>query len=93
MMLVNFLRATFPVVVSIALIFSILLSGVNRVDAAVPGFNPPGNYRKDNSPELVIDPSDLQEVIEDPKEEIGMDDIFGSKQIFPFEMGLGNSAF
>ena len=75
------------------LIFSALFAGWSRTDAAIPGFTPPENYRKDETLETVIQPSDDNEGRDESKKEMRKEDIFGSDQVFPFEMGLGNSAF
>ena len=92
-MLPNFLRTTFSIAIPISLFFSTLFLCWIRADAATPGFNPPENYRKDNSLEKLVEPPQPEDEIDAPKDEMGMEDIFGSKQVFPFEMGLGNSAF
>ncbi|WP_320667030.1 hypothetical protein [Prochlorococcus sp. MIT 1307] len=44
----------------------------------------------ENSLGIVIEPSDESEDLSGTKEEMSMEDIFGSEQIFPFEPGLGN---
>ena len=80
-------------VLSIIFISSIFLAGSTSTEAATSGFTPPEIYRKDDSLGIVVEPSqDNQEKVVS-KDEMDMEDIFGSEQIFPFEMGLGNSAF
>ncbi len=93
LMLEKIFRDASYVVVALALTFSILLAGLISVDAATPGFTPPENYRKDDSQGMVVEPSQDNQKQEVSKDEMGMEDIFGSEQVFPFEMGLGNSAF
>jgi len=79
-------------VVSLALSSSVLFAGWTTADAATPGFTPPEDYRKEDSLGIGLNSSeDYEEEV--PKEEISMEEIFGSEQVFPFEMGLGNSAF
>jgi len=39
---------------------------------------------------IVIEPSDNNDGVSTPKEEISMEEIFGSEQVFPFEPGLGS---
>ena len=93
MMLRQIFRASSFMVLSIIFISSIFLAGSTSTEAATSGFTPPENYRKDDSLGIVVEPSqDNQEKVVS-KDEMDMEDIFGSEQIFPFEMGLGNSAF
>ncbi len=92
-MIEKMLRTSSFIAISIVLSFSIFFTCWTRTDAATPGFTPPENYRKDDSPGMVVEPSEINEDVKVPKDEIDMKDIFGSEQVFPFEMGLGNSAF
>ena len=78
---------------SIALITSILFAGLSSANAATPGFTPPENYREDNSLEGIVEPSKNNQEEKVAKDEMDLEEIFGDQQVFPFEMGLGNSAF
>ena len=83
---------------SLVLITSIFFSGVIKTDSAIPGWTPPEDYRRDDSQEKVSEPSVETTQMEpdemnQAKDEMSMKDIFGSEQVFPFEPGLGNSAF
>ncbi len=91
-MLKKIIEITFSLVLRIT-ITSILFTVGLSADAATAGFTPPDNYRKENSLSINDEPSNEKALKEELKEEIGIEDIFGSEQIFPFEMGLGNSAF
>ena len=93
MMLKKICRAASILVVALSLPCSILFLGWSSVDAAIPGFTPPENYRKDDTLGMVIERSEDNEEIASSKDEMSMEEIFGSDQVFPFEMGLGNSAF
>ena len=92
-MLNKIFRAASLFVVSIALISSFLFAGWTTTDAATPGFTPPEDYRKEDSPGMGLNASEDKKEKEVPQDEISMEEIFGSEQVFPFEMGLGNSAF
>ena len=93
MMLRKVFRNTSLAIVSLTLFFLIFLTEWSTAIAATPGFTPPDNYRKDDSLEISPELTETNKEIEKPKDEISMEDIFGSDQVFPFEMGLGNSAF
>ena len=80
-------------VVSIALSSSVIFAGWTAIDAATPGFAPPEDYRKEDSPGMGLNSSEDKKEKEVLQDEISMEEIFGSEQVFPFEMGLGNSAF
>tara|TARA_Y100001968_G_C19428144_1_gene755525 strand:+ start:658 stop:900 length:243 start_codon:yes stop_codon:yes gene_type:complete len=73
---------------SLFLISSFLFSGISKVDSLTPGWTPPDDYREDDSLEIVMD--DTEEIIEEPamKDEISIDDLLGSEQVFPFEPGF-----
>ena len=78
---------------ALVLISLILFSGWNRSDAVMKGWAPPDNYRSEDSFEKVLEPSNDNETeteTETETNEISMDDIFGSEQVFPFPPGLGN---
>ena len=93
MMLKNSLRASHFLVIAMVLSSLSLFIGSITTLAATPGFTPPEDYRQDNSLEIVIDPSEENLQSQTQKDDKDMQDIFGSEQVFPFEMGLGNSAF
>ncbi len=102
-MLKKIFKVIFFFVISIALIVPILFGGSIRSEALIKGWNPPGDdslsaeANGDNPLGIVIEPS------EDQEEQINEDSIngrkinnypdLGSEQVFPFEPGLGNSAF
>tara|TARA_Y100001968_G_C18781832_1_gene447070 strand:+ start:147 stop:401 length:255 start_codon:yes stop_codon:yes gene_type:complete len=78
---------------SFLLIVTFFFGGLKSINAAIPGWTPPENYRKDDSLEMVVEPPDNNENIAPPEDNLSVEDPFGSEQVFPFEPGLGNSAF
>ena len=77
--------------ITLVLICSIIFSGWNKAEAAIQGWVPPEDYGKGDSMEMLIDPSsDDNENLELETNEMSMEDIFGSEQVFPFPPGLGN---
>ena len=102
-MLGKFLRAISFAVLSIVFISSIFFTGTTKTDALIKGWSPPDDetlsseVNGDNPLRLVIEPSVDDSSIEN---KISMDEMsenkypdLGSEQVFPFEPGLGNSAF
>ena len=89
-MLEKMFRTLCFAVLTMALTSSILLTGLGSSNAATPGFTPPDNYRQEDSGGVVFEPSEENNEKDVPKDQINMDEIFGSEQVFPFEMGLGN---
>ena len=71
----------------IALIF---LPRSIKVNAAVPGWSPPDNYRENESLELRLEESNEDQDVAPSNNEMSMQDIFGDEQVFPFPPGLGN---
>ena len=74
---------------AIALIIGLVFIGTSKVES-LP--NPP-SFDQDESPsfldqEPAIDTSEDNQDIQVQKEEINMEDIFGSEQVFPFEPGF-----
>ncbi len=90
LMLKKIFKSSSCVILTITLIHSIILAGWTPSHAATPGFTPPEDYRKDDSLGASFEPSERNNDETNPKNEMNMKDIFGSEQIFPFEMGLGN---
>ena len=76
--------------ISLGLICSIVFSGWSKTEAAIQGWVPPDDYGKGDSMEVLIDPSEDNGNIEQQSNEMSMEDIFGSEQVFPFPPGLGN---
>ena len=76
--------------ICLVLIGSIIFSGWNKTEAAIQGWVPPEDYGKGDSMEMLIDPSVNNEDAELQTNEMSMEDIFGSEQVFPFPPGLGN---
>tara|TARA_B100001250_G_scaffold189796_1_gene163011 strand:+ start:188 stop:433 length:246 start_codon:yes stop_codon:yes gene_type:complete len=76
--------------ISLVLICSIIFSGWNKIEAAIQGWVPPDDYGKGDSMEILINPSEDNEDTELQTNEMSMEDIFGSEQVFPFPPGLGN---
>ena len=72
------------------LLVSILFSSLNSADAVIQGWVPPEDYGEGDSFEMALEPSNNEEDIEFQNEEMSMEDIFGSEQVFPFPPGLGN---
>ncbi len=80
-------------VFSVLIAISIFFTGLAKVNAAIPGWAPPENYREGDSIGMSSElPEDNQkpEISQDEKD---INDLFGDEQFFPFEPGLGNSAF
>ena len=76
--------------ISLVLICSIIFPSWNKTEAAIQGWVPPEDYGKGDSMEILINPSDDNGDIELQTNEMSMEDIFGSEQVFPFPPGLGN---
>tara|TARA_B100000579_G_scaffold310622_1_gene260242 strand:- start:5983 stop:6228 length:246 start_codon:yes stop_codon:yes gene_type:complete len=76
--------------IKLALFVSILLSGINSANAVIQGWVPPEDYGEGDSIEIGMESSEEIEGIEIESEEMSMEDIFGSEQVFPFPPGLGN---
>ena len=96
-------RAAFHVVLSTFLIIPFLLFGVDSTHALVKGWNPPvdeslsSEAKGDNPLGIVIEPSG-DNLIKQNEQKLYKSDStnypdLGSEQVFPFEPGLGNSAF
>ena len=78
------------ILIKFALFVFILLSGSNIADAVIQGWVPPDNYGESDSYEIGIDSNDEIDGTDQHREELSMEDIFGSEQVFPFPPGLGN---
>ena len=78
------------ILIKLALFVFILLSGLNSANAVIQGWVPPEDYGEGDSIEMVQESSEEMEGVKVQSEEISMDDIFGSEQVFPFPPGLGN---
>ncbi len=78
------------ILISLILICSIIFSGLTNAEAAIQGWVPPEDYGKGDSMEMLIDPSSENGDLELQPNEMSMEDIFGSEQVFPFPPGLGN---
>ena len=76
--------------IKLALFVFILFSGLNNVDAVIQGWVPPEDYGEGDSFEMDMESSEEMEGIKVHSEEMSMEDIFGSEQVFPFPPGLGN---
>ena len=76
--------------ISLALICSIFFSSWIKTEAAIQGWVPPEDYGKGDSMEMLMDPYEDNGDLELQTNEMSMEDIFGSEQVFPFPPGLGN---
>ena len=76
--------------ISLILICSIIFLGWTKTDAEIQGWVPPEDYGKGNPKEMLIDPSNDSGDLELKTNEMSVEDIFGSEQVFPFPPGLGN---
>ena len=76
--------------IKLALFLFIVFSGLNNADAVIQGWVPPEDYGEGDSFEMDIESSEEMEGIKVESEEMSMEDIFGSEQVFPFPPGLGN---
>ena len=76
--------------IKLALFVFIVFSGLNNVDAVIQGWVPPEDYGEGDSFEMDMESSEEMEGIKVQSEEMSMEDIFGSEQVFPFPPGLGN---
>ena len=75
----------------LALFVFILFSGLNSANAVIQGWVPPEDYGEGDSFEMgLLDSTEEMEGVEVQGEEMSMEDIFGSEQVFPFPPGLGN---
>ena len=68
----------------------IIFTGLNSADAVIQGWVPPEDYGEADSFEMGLESSEEIEGVEVQNEEMSMEDIFGSEQVFPFPPGLGN---
>tara|TARA_Y100001968_G_scaffold262323_1_gene250558 strand:+ start:483 stop:728 length:246 start_codon:yes stop_codon:yes gene_type:complete len=74
---------------AIALVFGLFFIGLTRVDAiSNPLSFTPDETSSPLDSELVLDPSSNDSGVDVQNEEINMDDLFGSEQVFPFEPGF-----
>ena len=76
--------------IKLLLFVFIFFTGLNRADAVIQGWVPPEDYGAGESFEIGME---LSEDIGEEKvqsDEMTMEDIFGSEQVFPFPPGLGN---
>ena len=76
--------------IKLALCLFIVFSGLNSAEAVIQGWVPPEDYGEGDEFEMGIESSEEIEGIEVQSEEMSMEDIFGSEQVFPFPPGLGN---
>ncbi len=76
--------------INLFLICSIIFPCWAKTEAAIQGWVPPEDYGKGDSMEMQIDPSNDNGDLEIQTNEMAMEDIFGSEQVFPFPPGLGN---
>ena len=76
--------------IKITLLVFILFTGLNSANAVIQGWVPPEDYGEGDSFEMGVQSSEEMEGIEVQSEEMSMEDIFGSEQVFPFPPGLGN---
>ena len=76
--------------IKLALFVLIVFSGLDSANAVIQGWVPPEDYGEGDSFEMGMESSEEMEGIESQSEEMSMEDIFGSEQVFPFPPGLGN---
>ena len=76
--------------IKLALFVIILFSGLNNANAVIQGWVPPEDYGEADSYEMGLESEENIEGIGTQNEEMSMEDIFGSEQVFPFPPGLGN---
>ena len=77
-------------ILPLVLICSIIFSGWTKTEAAIQGWVPPEDYGKGDSIEMPNEPSENNGDLALQTNEMSMEDIFGSDQVFPFPPGLGN---
>tara|TARA_Y100001968_G_C18785954_1_gene448921 strand:+ start:292 stop:537 length:246 start_codon:yes stop_codon:yes gene_type:complete len=78
------------ILIKLILFVFILFTGLNRADAVLQGWVPPEDYGEGDSFELGMESEENMEGMDLQVEEMSMEDIFGSEQVFPFPPGLGN---
>ena len=78
------------IIIKLVLLVFIVFSGLNSADAVIQGWVPPEDYGESDSFEMGLESEEEMEGIELKSEEMTMEDIFGSEQVFPFPPGLGN---
>ena len=76
--------------IKLALFGFIFFTGLNSANAVIQGWVPPEDYGEGDSFEMGLESSEELKGIEVQSEEMSMEDIFGSEQVFPFPPGLGN---
>ena len=76
--------------INLVVFVSIIISSLNRADARIQGWVPPDDYGEGDSYEMGIEQNDIEEGDELQNDEMSLEDIFGSEQVFPFPPGLGN---
>ena len=76
--------------IQLALFGFIFFTGLNSANAVIQGWVPPEDYGEGDSFEMGLESSEELKGIEVQSEEMSMEDIFGSEQVFPFPPGLGN---
>ncbi len=76
--------------IELALFVFIVISGVNSADAVIQGWVPPEDYGEGDSFEMELESAEGIEGVQVQTEQMSMEDIFGSEQVFPFPPGLGN---
>ena len=76
--------------IKLVLFVFIVFSGFNSAEAVIQGWVPPEDYGEGDSFEMGLESEEGMEGIELKSEEMTMEDIFGSEQVFPFPPGLGN---
>ena len=74
----------------LTLFILIFFSGMNTAEAVIQGWVPPEDYGEGDSFEMAQESSQEKEGNEIQREEMSIEDIFGSEQVFPFPPGLGN---
>ena len=74
----------------LALFVFIVFSGLNTAEAVIQGWVPPEDYGEGDSLEMELESSEQMEGVREESNEMSMEDIFGSEQVFPFPPGLGN---
>ena len=76
--------------IKITLFVFIFLSGVSSSYAVIQGWVPPEDYGESDSFEMGLENSEEKVELKLQSDEMTMEDIFGSEQVFPFPPGLGN---
>ena len=74
----------------LSLLVFIVFSELNSANAVIQGWVPPEDYGEGDSYEMGLESEEETQGVGVQSDEMSMEEIFGSDQVFPFPPGLGN---